>query len=141
MDLLGRASRDQGHARPLRKFEILPTVPVVFDNDVEAAADSLRPMMALYVGGMGAREVNFHFDVICRLGYEKEANEIQRHYLDGHRDQAISAVPTKMIEDTCLIGPKEKIRDELQIWTASSVTTMLITGSIDTLRTMAELVL
>jgi hypothetical protein len=99
-------------------------------------------MIALYVGGMGARDMNFHFDVFCRLGYEPEAHEIQRLYLDGRKDDAAAAVPTKMVEEICLIGPREKIRDELEVWKSSMVTTMLLgSGNLDLLRTMAELVL
>jgi hypothetical protein len=115
---------------------------VIINDDVEAAADMLRPMMALYVGGMGAKEMNFHFDVFCRLGYEAEAHKIQDLYLEGRKDEAAAAVPTKMIEEIHLIGPVEKIRDELEIWKSSRVTTMLL-GSRDPslLRTMAELVL
>jgi F420-dependent oxidoreductase-like protein len=131
-----------GARRSAADFEVLPTVTVVIDDDVEAAADSLRPVLALYVGGMGARDMNFHFDVFCRLGYEGEAHKIQQLYLEGRKDEAAAAVPTSMVEEIHLIGPKAKIRDELEIWKASMVTTMLIGGgNIDTMRTMAELVL
>ena len=86
--------------------------------------------------------MNFHFDVFCRLGYEGEAHKIQQLYLEGRKDEAAAAVPTRMVEEMNLIGPKAKIRDELAIWKASMVTTMLIGGgNIDTMRTMAELVL
>jgi F420-dependent oxidoreductase-like protein len=139
-------SLDTGFARPGARrapddFEVMPTVTVVVDDDVERAADALRPMLALYVGGMGAREMNFHYDVFCRLGYEAEASKIQQLFLDGQKDEAIASVPTKMVEEICLVGPKEKIRDELAIWKQSRVTTMLLGGSVETLRTMAELVL
>jgi alkanesulfonate monooxygenase SsuD/methylene tetrahydromethanopterin reductase-like flavin-dependent oxidoreductase (luciferase family) len=135
-------ARRSSSLRPAAEFEVLPTVTVLVNDDVEAAADMLRPMMALYVGGMGAKEMNFHFDVFCRLGYEAEAHEIQDLYLEGRKDEAAAAVPTKMIEEIHLIGPVEKIRDELEIWKSSRVTTMLL-GSRDPqlLRTMAELVL
>jgi F420-dependent oxidoreductase-like protein len=139
-------SLQEGWARPGARrgpddFEILPTVTVVVNDDVEAAADAMRPMLALYVGGMGAKGMNFHFDVFCRLGYEAEATKIQELYLDGHQADAAAAVPTSMVEEICLIGPKAKIRDEIEMWKASRVTTMLLGGTIDTLRTMAELVL
>jgi len=99
-------------------------------------------VLALYVGGMGARDMNFHFDVFCRLGYEGEAHKIQQLYLEGRKDEAAAAVPTSMVEEMNLIGPRAKIRDELEIWKASMVTTMLVGGgNIDTMRTMAELVL
>jgi F420-dependent oxidoreductase-like protein len=135
-------SRRSDARRPKEEFEIMPTVAVVIDDDIDRAADALKPMIALYVGGMGARDMNFHFDVFCRLGYEAEANKIQELYLDGKQADAIAAVPLEMVEEITLVGPKEKIRDELQAWEESLVTTMLIgAGNIDTMRTMAELAL
>ncbi len=122
-------------------YEVNPMVTVSINDEVEVAADALRPMIALYVGGMGAREMNFHFDVFCRMGYEGEAHKIQDLYLDGHQADAIAAVPTSMVEEICLIGPVAKIRDDLEQWKASMVTTMLVNGSPELLRTMAELVL
>ena len=137
----------EGWARPGARrgpddFEILPTVSVVVDDDVERAAEAMKPSLALYMGGMGAREMNFHFDVFCRLGYEAEATKIQDLYLDGRKDEATAAVPRRMVEEISLIGPKEKIRDDVEAWTASRVTTMLI-GAHDpnAMRLMAELVL
>ena len=131
-----------GARRSRDDFEILPTVNVIVTDDVEGAADLLKPMIALYVGGMGAREMNFHFDVFCRLGYEAEANKIQELYLAGRKDEATATVPRAMVEEICLIGPREKIRDDLESWKASLVTTMLIgAGNLDTMRVMAELVL
>jgi len=97
--------------------------------------------VALYIGGMGAKSMNFHFDVYARMGYEAEATKIQELYLAGHKDEAIAAVPTSLIEDTSLIGPKEKIRDDLEGWKESIATTLLVSGSTETLQTMAELVL
>jgi alkanesulfonate monooxygenase SsuD/methylene tetrahydromethanopterin reductase-like flavin-dependent oxidoreductase (luciferase family) len=115
---------------------------VVIGDDIEAAADSLRPMLALYIGGMGAKEANFHFDVFVRMGYEADAHRIQDLYLAGDKGAAIAAVPTKMIEELALIGPAAKIKDDLAAWQESRVTTMLL-GNFDvaTMRTMAELVL
>jgi F420-dependent oxidoreductase-like protein len=140
-------SLQEGWARPGARrapedFEILPTVTVVLNPDVEQAADAIKPAVALYVGGMGAREMNFHFDVFCRLGYEAEATTIQQLYLDGHHQEAIAAVPRRMVEEIALIGPREKIRDELEAWKESHVTTMLIGAHDPTVvRAMAELVL
>jgi F420-dependent oxidoreductase-like protein len=140
-------SLQEGWARPgarrrPEEFEILPTVTVVIDDDVERAAAAIKPSIALYVGGMGAKEMNFHFDVFCRLGYEAAATKIQELYLDGQKDEAVAAVPREMVEEIALIGPKEKIRDDLEVWKASRVTTMNL-GAHDpsVLRVMAELVL
>jgi F420-dependent oxidoreductase-like protein len=136
----------EGFARPGARhtaddFEVIAFAPIIMDDDIERAADVMRPSVALYIGGMGAKSMNFHFDVYARMGYEAEATKIQELYLAGHRDEAIAAVPTSLIEDTSLIGPKEKIRDDLEGWKESIATTLLVSGSVDTLQTMAELVL
>jgi F420-dependent oxidoreductase-like protein len=135
----------EGFARPGARrsaadFEVLALCPVIIADDVERAADAYRPTIALYAGGMGAREVNFHYDVFCRLGFEPEASKIQELYLDGHTAEAAAAVPTKMVEAISLIGPKEKVRDDLDAWRESIATTLLVSGDSATLRTMAELV-
>src|SRR6185312_8886179 len=96
--------------------------------DVEQAADFLRPMYALYFGGMGARAANFHHDVAVRLGYEAEAKNVQNLYLEGKKDEASAAIPTKLVEELALIGPADKIRDELDAWRESIATTLLIGG-------------
>jgi hypothetical protein len=96
---------------------------------------------SLYIGGMGAKQMNFHFDVFARMGYEEAATKSQDAYLDGRKDDAAAAVPTAMVEDIALVGPVEKIRDDLDAWRESRATTMLINGDLATLRTMAELVL
>lgn len=129
-----------GARRTRENFEVLAFVPTIIHEDLEVAADMYRPAIALYVGGMGAKEMNFHFDVFCRMGWEAEATKIQDLYLAGHRDEAIAAVPTRMVEDIALVGPKDKIRDDLEEWGDSMLTTMLINGDLATLRTMAELV-
>jgi len=122
-------------------FEVIAFAPTLIDDDIERAADGFRPFIALYIGGMGAKSMNFHFDVFARMGYEAEARKIQELYLEGHKDEAAAVVPTSLIEDTALIGPKEKIRDDLEGWKESIATTLLVSGSPDTLQTMAELVL
>jgi F420-dependent oxidoreductase-like protein len=123
------------------EFEVAATVPLIVTDDVEAAADMLRPMYALYFGGMGARSVNFHANVAIRMGYEQEVERIQELYLGGQKQEAAAAVPTALIEQLTLIGPKEKIRHDLEAWRDSIVTTLLIAGDAATLRTAAEIVL
>jgi len=145
-DRFYRDALAEGFARPTARhtpddFEIACTVPVIVTDDVEAAADMYRPMLALYIGGMGAREANFHNEVFARMGYEAEAKLIQDLYLDGKKAEAAAAVPMKLVEDTALIGPKEKIRDDLEMWRESVVTTLLVAGDANLLRTVAELVL
>src|SRR6202522_1678520 len=140
------ASLDEGFARPgarrtVDDFEVLAFAPTVIADDTDAAADGFRPYLALYIGGMGAKSMNFHFDVFARMGYEEAATKIQDAYLDGRKDDAAAAVPTSLVEEIALVGPVEKIRDDLEAWRESRATTMLINGDLATLRTMAELVL
>jgi F420-dependent oxidoreductase-like protein len=140
-DALAEGFARPGAVRTADDFEVAATVPVIIHDDVEEAAGFLRPVLALYIGGMGAREVNFHANVFGRMGYEAEAREIQDLYLQGKKDEAAALVPMSLIEETALIGPKEKIRDDLEAWRESCVTSMLLYGDANTLRTMAELVL
>ena len=116
-------------------------VPIIPSDDIEAAANFYRPTLALYVGGMGARGANFHYDVIARLGYEDECERIQNLYLKGEKREAMAAVPTTMVEDLALIGPMAKIKEELPVWKKSVLKTMLVFGPPQMLNTLAEAVL
>src|ERR1700722_314944 len=136
----------EGFARPgarqsAETFEVNATVPFIVSDDIEAAADALRPFYALYFGGMGAKGTNFHANVAIRMGYEAEVDQIAELYLAGKKDEAAAKVPRKLIEDMSLIGSREKIRDDLAKWRESIVTTLLISGDAATLREAAELVL
>ena len=114
---------------------------MIVHDDVEAAADMVRPMYALYFGGMGAKGANFHHDVPVRMGYEAEMQRVQDLYLDGKKAEAAAAVPTSLVEQLALIGPADKIRHDLEAWRDSVVTTLLIGGDAATVRSVAELVL
>ncbi len=136
----------EGFARPgarhtAETFEISCSVNVRIADDLERAAVTIRPHLALYVGGMGAKGANFHYDAVARLGYEEVCERIQDLYLEGKKAEAIALVPTSLVEQIALIGPKEKIRDDLEAWRESAITTINVSGDADTLRTMAELVL
>jgi F420-dependent oxidoreductase-like protein len=140
-DALAEGFAREGARRSFADFEICATVPFIVHDDVEAAADMLRPMYALYFGGMGAREANFHHNVAVRIGYEAEAKRCQDLYLQGRKDEAAAALPTKLVEDLALIGPPDKIRHDLEAWRDSIATSLLISGSPEMLRQAAELVL
>jgi F420-dependent oxidoreductase-like protein len=131
----------EGARRSFADFEVCSTVPFIVSDDLDAAADALRPFYALYFGGMGAKGKNFHANVAIRMGYEAEVEQIAEAYLDGRKDEAAAKVPRKLIEDMSLIGPREKIRDDLEKWRESIVNTLLISGDAATLRAAAELVL
>ncbi|HEX4465669.1 MAG TPA: LLM class F420-dependent oxidoreductase [Solirubrobacteraceae bacterium] len=137
---------EEGFARPgarhtMESFQVNATVPLIVSDDIDTAADALRPFYALYFGGMGAKGKNFHANVAIRMGYEAEVDEIATLYLEGKKDEAGAKVPRELIEDMSLIGPKDKIRDDLAKWRESVVDTLLITGDAATLRAAAELVL
>jgi len=144
------ASLDEGFARGAgggrsgrgyEDFQVVATVPLIVSDDVDAAADALRPYYALYLGGMGAKGKNFHANVAIRMGYEAEVEQIAELYLSGRKDEACANVPRKLIDELSLIGPREKIREDLERWRESIVTTLLVSGDAATLRAAAELVL
>jgi F420-dependent oxidoreductase-like protein len=140
-DALAEGFAREGAGRSFADFEVCATVPLIVHEDVEAAADMLRPMYALYFGGMGARDANFHHNVAVRIGYEAEAKRCQDLYLEGRKDEAAAALPTKLVEELALIGPPDKIRHDLEAWRDSIATSLLISGPPETLRQAAELVL
>src|SRR4029079_6538674 len=106
-------------------FECPASLSVIIDHDIEAAADRVRTTIALYIDGMGARTANFHFEVFARMGYEETCVRVQDLYLSGDKRGAMAAIPTSLVEDTTLIGPVEKIRDDLAKWKSTVLTTML----------------
>lgn len=128
-----------GARRTPDDFEVVCPVPVVIDDDVERAADALRPEIALYAGGMGAKGANFHADVFSRMGWEAEVSAIQDAYLAGDRKAAVAAVPLAMVEDVALVGPEAKIADELARWEETVLTTMVLRPHEATIRTLARL--
>ncbi|MEV1011413.1 LLM class F420-dependent oxidoreductase [Streptomyces sp. NPDC049881] len=116
----GRAAA--GHT--LDGFDVVPTVPLAVGDDLDTLADHFRPYTALYVGGMGSREQNFYNRLARRMGYEREAAEIQDRYLAGDRDGAAAAVPRSLIDATTLIGPVERIADRMRAYADAGVTTL-----------------
>ena len=123
-------------------FEIATNCQVVVTGDPSSAVQAMKPMLGFYIGGMGARDMNFHKDVFGRMGYEKEVQEVQDLFFEGKRDEAIAAVPDRLVTDISLIGPLAKIRDELAQWEEAGVT-MLVIGArtLDDLRITADAVL
>jgi F420-dependent oxidoreductase-like protein len=128
-------------ADAVRAFDVMPMVPVVVGADVDACRAAVKPRLALYVGGMGARGRNFYNDIARRYGYEEAAKRIQDLYLSGRKDEAAAAVPDALVDEVALCGPRERVREQLTEWTGAGVTTMMVTGDTVAVRTMAELVL
>ncbi len=130
-----------GDAAKREQFDVAPTATAVVTDDLEAGWSQVKPFLALYIGGMGARGRNFYFDLACRYGYEPAAQQIQDLYLAGRKGEAIAAVPDGLADETNLVGPKERIRDRLAAWQEAGVTTLLVsTGDVATLRVLADLV-
>jgi hypothetical protein len=99
----------------------------------------VRPFLALYAGGMGARGANFHFEVFARMGYEDVALKVQDLYLAGKKDEAAAAIPLKMVEDVALVGPIDKIKDEVAKWKETCITTFLLSGPAQVLPLYADI--
>lgn len=140
-----RASLEEGFARRKEErsgldFDIAPTVSVVIGDDVDACRNQVKPQLALYIGGMGARGKNFYNDLACRYGYEEAAGRIQELYLSGKKNEAIASVPDALVDEVALCGPRERIRDRLGAWKDAGVTTLICGAhSADAVRAMAEI--
>ncbi len=131
-----------GARRPAETFEILPNCSIVVTDDRDAVLDAMKPMLGFYIGGMGAKEMNFHKNVFARMGYEKEADQVQDLFFEGRREEAIAAVPRQMVADISLVGSREQIRDEIPMWEEAGVTTLVVGArSLDEMRTVAEVIL
>ena len=127
---------------PPAGFEIAATASVLVGDDVQALRDSLKPHLALYVGGMGAKGKNFYNTLVRRYGWEEDAERIQELYLGGHQREAIAAVPDALVDAVALVGPKERIADRLAAWRETAVTTLIVgSPQPEALQVMAELVL
>jgi len=131
-----------GQGKSIEDFDIAPSATVIISDNLEMAYNQMKPQLALYIGGMGAKGKNFYFDLACRYGFEDAAETIQNFYLDGKRGEAMMAVPDELVDAVALIGSKDRIKDRIQMWKDSPITTLNITAfDIDTIRFMAELVL
>lgn len=124
------------------RFDTVASLQAIVTDDIESARNQVKPMLALYIGGMGARGKNFYNDLACRYGYEEAATKVQDLYLSGKKMEAIHSVPDALVDELSLIGTREMISDRLDAWKESPVTTLaLLPTDAGTLRTVAELVL
>jgi F420-dependent oxidoreductase-like protein len=137
-------SLEEGFSRRGRRpesWDVAPLVPVVVSDDVAAARDFLRPMLALYVGGMGARGQNFYTRLACRYGFEEEALRVQDLYLDGHKGDAAAAVPDALVDEIALVGDRARIADRLDAWRECGATTLILQArQPEALQLLADLV-
>jgi F420-dependent oxidoreductase-like protein len=121
-------SRRATDLRPPSEFEVAAGCAVIITDDVGAALQFVKPGLALYIGGMGARGRNFYNDLACRYGYEAAAKEIQDLYLDGKKKEATAAVPDELADAVSLVGPKARIKERFEVWRESPCTLMLLGG-------------
>jgi F420-dependent oxidoreductase-like protein len=136
------AQLDEGLDRSGRvrdALDVAPFAPVVLGDDVQACRDLVKPALALYVGGMGAKGKNFYNDLVRRYGYEAEAEKVQELYLDGRKGEAAGAIPDALVDDVALVGPKDRIADRLHIWEEAGVDTLIVgTYQSEALRALSE---
>jgi F420-dependent oxidoreductase-like protein len=143
MPLLTEGAKRAG--RSLQDFDIAPTVSLCITEDVESARNTMRPFIALYVGGMGSRKQNFYNELIQRYGYEAEAATIQALYLEGKREEAMAAIPDSLIDQVSLCGPPDVVRERLAVYRDAGVGTLGVTPTalnagerLEQLRQLAE---
>lgn len=122
---------DEGFAKPGARrtredFEIAATAQVILTDDPKAELDRLRPFSALYIGGMGAEELNFHAQVYRRMGYGDAVDEITAKFRAGQKEAAAAAVPDELILDTTIIGDEAHVREQLKVWEKAGVTELLV---------------
>jgi F420-dependent oxidoreductase-like protein len=123
-----RALLEQGAARSgssLADFDIAPTVQVAIDDDIDRARDVMRPFIALYVGGMGSRDRNFYNQLVRRYGFEDAAGTIQQLYLEGKKQEAAAAIPPELIDQVTMCGPRERVRERLEVYREAGVGTLI----------------
>jgi len=142
-DAIEEGMKKSANSKTMADFDNAPYVRIRMGDDLDACRDALRPELALYIGGMGARSKNFYNDLAKRLGYEEAAETIQNFYLDGKKKDAEAAVPAALIDEISLVGPAARIKDRMQAWKdvakTHKIRTMVLTGgSVEALRVAAE---
>ncbi|MDY6807834.1 MAG: LLM class F420-dependent oxidoreductase [Actinomycetota bacterium] len=136
----------EGFARPGARhtrddFEVAATVQVVITDDVSAAVERYRPSTALYVGGMGAKEKNFHAELYRRMGYGDAVDEIGALFREGRKVEAMAAVPDEMVRETMIAGTADEVRAQIKQWEAAGVSMLMVTArDVATIRQLATLV-
>jgi alkanesulfonate monooxygenase SsuD/methylene tetrahydromethanopterin reductase-like flavin-dependent oxidoreductase (luciferase family) len=121
------AAEAYGSDAAMSDFDIAPVVNAYVSDDREAARNLMRPVLALYIGGMGSRAQNFYNRLVRRYGFESAAAEIQNLYLDGKREQAGEAIPDELIDMVSLCGPREVVRHRLAAFRDAGVGTLIVT--------------
>lgn len=130
-----------GNGKSYDQFDIAASVPVIIGDDLEQCYNMVKPFLALYIGGMGAKNKNFYYNLACSYGFEEAADKIQEAYLTGDKGTAMMAVPDALVDMVALVGTKERIKDRFQMWREVPIGTLTLAAptTIDTMRFMAEL--
>ena len=115
-DAIEQGFEKAGNGKGLEDFDVAPFVTVAMNDDLDAAFDALRPWLALYIGGMGAKNKNFYHEYATRLGYGDAADQIQDLYLSGKKSEAEALVPNELLDEVSLVGPRERIIERLGPW-------------------------
>ena len=115
-DAIEQGFEKAGNGKGLKDFDVAPFVTVAMNDDLDAAFDALRPWLALYIGGMGAKNKNFYHEYATRLGYGDAADQIQDLYLSGKKSEAEALVPNELLDEVSLVGPRERIIERLGPW-------------------------
>ncbi|RKQ86980.1 F420-dependent oxidoreductase-like protein [Solirubrobacter pauli] len=136
-----------GGGKGFDDFDIVPTVTAMVSDDLESARDAMRHYVALYTGGMGSRKQNFYNALIRRYGFEEAADTVQELYLAGKKDEAAASLPGELIDTVALVGPRDVVRERLQVYKQSGVGTLMVSpmawsfeDRVAQLRAIAELV-
>jgi F420-dependent oxidoreductase-like protein len=130
-ELLEEGAARAGNGKAIDdSFDIAPNVNVCIDDDIDRARDQVRPLLALYVGGMGSRKKNFYNALVRRYGFEEAAEEVQNLYLDGKKEEAAAALPAEMIDKTSLVGPKEHVKERIEVYREAGVGTLVATPTV-----------
>jgi alkanesulfonate monooxygenase SsuD/methylene tetrahydromethanopterin reductase-like flavin-dependent oxidoreductase (luciferase family) len=137
---------DEGFARPGARrsredFEVCATANIVITDDRSAALAAMKPYLALYVGGMGAEDTNFHADVYRRMGYAEVVDEVTSLFRSDRKDEAAKVLPDELVDDSAIVGDLDYVRKQIEVWEAAGVTMMVVTGrNADQIRELATLI-
>ncbi|MGI9641884.1 MAG: LLM class F420-dependent oxidoreductase [Acidimicrobiia bacterium] len=138
--LLEEGFKRSGESDKASRFDIAPSVTALVTDDIEAARLQMKPQIALYIGGMGAKGRNFYNDLARRYGFEQEAETIQDLYLSGKKMEATMAVPDELVDEVCLVGPRDMLKDRIDAWKDAGIGTLIVqTSDPATLETIADI--
>ena len=130
-----------GARRSREDFEICATANIVITDDRAAAFAAMKPYLALYMGGMGAEDTNFHADVYRRMGYAEVVDEVTTLFRTDRKDEAATVIPDELVDDAAIVGDLDHVREQIKVWEAAGVTMMCVSGrNAEQIRQLATLI-